>query len=93
MAARRYTAVSTDTVLSGRAGGPARESAVTSGDRVRVLVPLPGRPVGLTGSITAVERLWITVQFPDGRLGYYTAQQLEACSEESRDLPSEPALP
>jgi len=92
MGARRYTAVSTDTLLSG-GDGRARERAVTSGDRVRVLVPLPGRPVGLTGTVTAVERLWTTVQFPDGRLGYYTAQQLEACSEESQDLPSGPALP
>ncbi len=66
---------------------------MTSGDRVRVLVPLPGRPVGLAGIVTAVERLWITVQFPDGRLGYYVAQQLELCSPESQHPPSEPALP
>ena len=65
---------------------------MTSGDRVRVLVPLPGRPVGLTGVVTAVERLWITVQFPDGRLGYYATQQLELCSAESQDPPSQPAL-
>jgi hypothetical protein len=65
---------------------------VTSGDRVRVLVPLPGRPVGLTATVTAVERLWTTVQFPDGRLGYYIAQQLEVCSAESQDPSSGPAL-
>ena len=66
---------------------------MTSGDRVRVLVSLPGRPVGLTGQVTDVGRLWVTVQFADGRLGYYAGRQLESCSGESPDPPSGPDLP
>jgi hypothetical protein len=59
---------------------------MTVGDRVRVMVPFPYGPVGSIGTITEVGRLFLTVAFVDGRLGYYGRHQLEAAG--STTLPT-----
>jgi len=46
-------------------------------------VALPGIPVGAAGAVREVGRLFITVEFGDGRLGYYAARQLAPASSPS----------
>jgi len=47
------------------------------GDRVRTRVPLPGIRAGAIGRVKEIGRLFVVVEFPDGRIGYYASQQLE----------------
>jgi len=47
------------------------------GDQVRTRVGLGGIPAGAAGRVKEVGRLFLAVEFAEGRLGYYARQQLE----------------
>jgi len=51
------------------------------GDRVVTGIGLPGIPVGTVGRVKEVGRLFIVVQFEDGRQAYYARHQLTAVSD------------
>ena len=46
-------------------------------DEVRTCVSLPGVPAGTIGTVKEIGRLFVVVEFGDGRQGYYAPQQLE----------------
>jgi len=46
------------------------------GDKVRSAVALPSVPVGTTGTVEEIGRLFVAVRFADGRMGYYARRQL-----------------
>ncbi len=62
-----------------------RWNVVRAGDCVRSLVSLPGRPAGAVGRVVDVGTLFIAVELPDKRRGYYTRQQLESADETGID--------
>ena len=53
------------------------------GDRVVTGIGLPGIPVGTVGRVKEVGRLFIVVQFEDGRQAYYARPQLTAVSSDN----------
>jgi hypothetical protein len=52
------------------------------GDRVVIGIGLPGIPIGTVGRVKEVGRLFIVVQFEDGRQAYYARHQLTAVSDD-----------
>ena len=64
--------------------------AMTLGDEVRTAVALPGIPIGTTGRVKEVGRLFVVVGFRDGRIGYYTQRQLELVPQSGGDAPYVP---
>jgi hypothetical protein len=48
------------------------------GDEVLTCAPLPGLGVGIRGRVKEIGRLFVVVEFSDGRLGYYLPTQVEA---------------
>jgi hypothetical protein len=50
------------------------------GEDVRTCISLPGIPVGTVGRVREVGRLFVVVEFADGRIGYYARAQLASAS-------------
>lgn len=51
------------------------------GDIVHTGVSLSARPAGMLGRVKEMGGLFTAVEFPDGRIGWYTPQQLELVAE------------
>lgn len=58
-------------------GWPRAGIEMKPGDRVRASVSLPGMPAGAIGEVKEIGRRFIVVQFADGRMAYYSPQQVE----------------
>jgi hypothetical protein len=63
--------------------GPDHDGKLVVGDTACVLISLPRRPVGSVVTITELGHVFLTVEFADGRLGYYTRRQLKRSSPTS----------
>ena len=51
------------------------------GEDVRTCIALPGIPVGTVGRVKEVGRLFVVVELPDGRVGYYARSQLAPAAD------------
>jgi len=51
------------------------------GNTVRTAIPLPAIPLGATGTVKEVGRLFVLVSFEDGREGYYSRRQLTSVAQ------------
>lgn len=63
------------------------------GERVNTVVAMPGLPAGKRGRVAEIGRLFIVVEFEDGRTGYYRHGQLEALGEGHADDERGEAVP
>jgi hypothetical protein len=55
---------------------------MATGDRTAGGTPLPGRPVGMLGTVKEVGTRLAMVEFDDGRWGYYRPDQLQRAKED-----------
>jgi hypothetical protein len=51
------------------------------GDEVRTSIVLPGIPAGTVGTVSEIGRLFVVVQFEDGRQGYYSLPQVQQVTD------------
>lgn len=56
------------------------------GEHVRSGIGLPGIPAGAVGVVKEVGRLFVAVQFDDGRMGYYARRQLTRVGQATRGM-------